>query len=222
MKTKDGRCPLLCLLKSNALSNKTKLEVFDKIVSTFSIPISDEVRNRLEELKNYENKGKQNSNKNKNPDPYPECPYITDILTTEEKSELYNSVINNQLNVFKSLIYGSSGKKAYPIFEEISAPSYKWTALHYAMHYAKWDIIKFIFEYLYQNDLVNIALNMKTKDERCPLLCLLRSNILSSEIKKEIFKKIIMTFHIPISIEVKYELIKRSYDDLLLEINSHF
>ena len=110
------------------------------------------------------------------------------------------------MNVFKSLIYGSWGKIAYPIFEEISAPSYKWTALHYAMHYAKWDIIKFIFEYLYQNDLVNISLNMKTKDGRCPLLCLLKSIELSNKTKLEMFDKIVSTFSIPISDDVRIRL----------------
>ena len=93
--------------------------------------------------------------------------------------------------MFKSLITGSGGKKNYPIFEELSQKQFYWTALHYAMHYGCWDIIKFIFEFLYPLNLVNIALDLKTRDLRCPLLCLLQSNSITREKKKEIFEKII-------------------------------
>ena len=48
LKSKDGRCPLLCLLKSNALKLDIKKDTFDKIISNFSIPISSEVRKELE------------------------------------------------------------------------------------------------------------------------------------------------------------------------------
>ena len=48
LKSADGRCPLLCLLKSNALKLDIKRDTFDKIISNFSIPISSEVRAELE------------------------------------------------------------------------------------------------------------------------------------------------------------------------------
>ena len=132
--------------------------------------------------------------------------------------ELYNSVIKDNLELFKSLIYGSPYKKPYPMFEEVSAKNYYWTPLHYAMHYAKWDIIQFIFQYLFQYNLVNSALNLKTKDSRCPLLCLLKSKDLSVKVKIDTFDRLISTFPIPISNEVKDEIIKRKYDTLIQKV----
>ena len=49
LKSKDGRCPLLCLLKSNALKPDVKRDTFDKIITTFTIPVSEEV---IKELRN--------------------------------------------------------------------------------------------------------------------------------------------------------------------------
>ena len=48
LKSKDGRCPLLCLLKSNAIKLDIKRDIFDKIITNFIIPISNEVRIELE------------------------------------------------------------------------------------------------------------------------------------------------------------------------------
>ena len=96
-------------------------------------------------------------------------------LTTIEKQNFYNSVIDNNLDLFISYLSGNRYRKPYNIFEEVSFPGYKWTVFHYAMHYGKWDIIKYIIEYLSNLNLLEKALNMKTKDNRCPMLCLLRS-----------------------------------------------
>ena len=248
LKSNDGRCPLLCLLKSKDLSPQTKLDVFNKIVTTFSIPSSKEVEKQLEVVKkraqentvtssqtqsqsqaipnyppnyapNYAPNYPPNYAPNYPPNPFPNNNvYVSNVLTTNEKMELYNSVIKDNLELFKSLIYGSPYKKPYPMFEEVSAKNYYWTPLHYAMHYAKWDIIQFIFQYLFQYNLVNSALNLKTKDSRCPLLCLLKSKDLSVKVKIDTFDRLISTFPIPISNEVKDEIIKRKYDTLIQKV----
>ena len=84
------------------------------------------------------------------------------------------------------------------------------------MHYGKWEIIKFMIEYLTGINMIDIALNMKTSDGRCPLLCILRSKDLKLEEKREILSKILLNFNIPINHEVKKELLKRKMEDLLL------
>ena len=244
LKSNDGRCPLLCLLKSKNLSPQTRLDIFNKIVTTFSIPLSKEVEKQLEIIKKRANENTATSSQTQSqsqampnyppnyapnyppnyapnypPNPFPNNNvYVSNVLTTNEKMELYNSVIKDNLDLFKSLIYGSPYKKPYPMFEEVSAKNYYWTPLHYAMHYAKWDIIQFIFEYLFQYNLVNSALNLKTKDSRCPLLCLLRSKALSDKVKIDTFDRLISTFPIPISNEVKDEIIKRKYDTLIQKV----
>ena len=221
IKSNDGRCPLLCLLKSNALFPKIKIEIFNSIISKLNLPISNEVKKILEIKKKEAENEELNENLNKISNPYPDHPYITDTLTINEKLELLNSVKENNLEMFKSLITGSGGKKNYPIFEELSQKKFYWTALHYAMHYGCWDIIKFIFEFLYPLNLVNIALDLKTRDLRCPLLCLLQSNSITREKKKEIFEKIISTFHIHIKDEIIEILLLKKMEDLIKIIYSH-
>ena len=99
--------------------------------------------------------------------------YISDRLSKDEKMNMYNSVINNDLELFKSYIYVTPRRKPYNIFEEISQKGLGWTALHYAMHYGRIKIIEFIIEYLISQNILSIALRLKSKDGRCPLLCLL-------------------------------------------------
>ena len=221
LKSNDGRCPLLCLLKSSALTAEVKLDVFNKIVTTFSIPISDEVKKRLEVEKGKAQANLAQSNNNI-PKPYPDHPYITNFLTKDEKMVFYNAAIKNNLYLFKSLIYGSPNQRPYPIFEEVSAPRFYWTVFHYAMHYGIWDIIKFIFEYLYPLNLVEVALNLKTNDNRCPLLCLLKSNNIKTDIKKDVFNKIISTFPIPVNDEVRKELQKRNFNEILQRLGPSY
>ena len=129
--------------------------------------------------------------------------------------KLYNSTVSGNLDEYKKYIYGINSGKPYSIFEEVSAPGYKWTTFHYAMHYGKWEIIKFIFEYLIDLNLLDKALNIKSKDNICPLLCLLRSKVLNIEEKRIIFSNIIENFDIPFSKEVKEELYNRKMQDLL-------
>ena len=136
---------------------------------------------------------------------------ITNELTKKEKMDFYYSVMDNNVEKFKSYINGTNSGKPYNILEEVSARGYKWTTFHYAMHYGRWNIIKFIFEYLIDLNLLDKALNMKTNDNRCPILCLFKSNNLSPQQKKEIYFKIINTFQIPLSEEVINEAKKKEF-----------
>ena len=215
MKTKDNRCPMLCLLKSKDLTNKEKKELYFKIVNSFQIPINAEVIDEANKRDIYEedeavikNIYKEENNKN---------PYIINELTQKEKNNFYKSIKVGDLNLFKSYLFGNEERKPYNIFEEVSEPGYNWTVFHYAMHYGKWEIIKFIIEYLSENNMIDIALNMKTSDGRCPLLCIIRSEDLKLEEKKDIFIKIILNFNIPINDEVKKELLNKNMEDLLMD-----
>ena len=191
MKTKDNRCPMLCLLRSKDLDKQQKKELYFKIVNTFQIPISDEAIQEATNRHIYDNQS----------DIYGG---LKNELTLEQKMKFYNSVINGNLEEFKNYLNGSGNfGKPFDIFEEVSAPGYKWTVFHYAMHYGKWDIIKYIIEHLNSLYLLEKALKMKSKDNRCPLLCLLKSNALKNEQKKIIFLDILNNFDIPISDEVK-------------------
>ena len=136
---------------------------------------------------------------------------VTSKLSISEKMDLYNAAVEGRVPDFKKLIEVNN----FPILEEVSAKSYGWTPFHYAMHYGKWDIIKYIIEHLNSLYLLEKALKMKSKDNRCPLLCLLKSNALKNEQKKIIFLDILNNFDIPISDEVKEELYKRDMQDVL-------
>ena len=116
---------------------------------------------------------------------------ITNKLSIDEKMIFYNSVINNDLDLFKILLKGNGEiQEPYDIFEEVSASGYNWTVFHYAMHYGKWEIIKYIFEYLIDLNKLDIALKMKTNDKRCPMLCLIKSNFFNIEKKKNYILKL--------------------------------
>ena len=127
--------------------------------------------------------------------------YLTNKLTMNDKMNFYQAVIDGNLEAYKRYVLGSYGT-IYNIFEEVSAPGYGWTTFHYAMHYAKWEIIKFIINYLIKNNKLEIGFRLKSKDGRCPLLCLLKSNALKPEVKRDTFDKIITNFTVPVSDEV--------------------
>ena len=147
--------------------------------------------------------------------------YLTNKLQTTDKMNFYQSVIDGNLDAYKKYVYGTYGQ-VYNIFEEVSAPGYGWTTFHYAMHYAKWNIIKFIIEYLESQNKVEIGFRLKSKDGRCPLLCLLKSNALKADVKRDTFNKIITNFTIPVSDEVKKELTNRGLGDLISKIKNYY
>ena len=137
---------------------------------------------------------------------------VTSKLSISEKMDLYNAAVEGRVSDFKNLIE----VKQFPILEEVSAKNYGWTPFHYAMHYGKWDIIKYIMQYLQNHQQLNLALMLKSSDGRCPLLCLLRSNTVNIEKKKEIFSNILQNFkYIPINEEVMKELKTRGLAYLL-------
>ena len=146
--------------------------------------------------------------------------YLTNRLSMNDKMNFYQAVIDGNLEAYKRYVNGTYGAK-YDIFEEVSAPGYGWTTFHYAMHYAKWDIIKFIINYLINTNKLEIGFRLKSKDGRCPLLCLLKSNALKADVKRDTFEKIITTFTIPVSNEVLKELKNRKYDDLIPKIRPY-
>lgn len=144
--------------------------------------------------------------------------YITNELETNDKMKFYLSIINEDIYNFKSFL----NEKKYNIFEEISTNGKCFTPFHYAMHYGKWNIIKFIIEYLYSHNLIEIGFRLKSKDGRCPLLCLLKSNNLNEKDEKKIFTKILENYIIPVNEEVKSELVKRGFKDLINKIIPYF
>ena len=136
---------------------------------------------------------------------------IVNSLSTSEKKNMHNSVMEGNLPVFKKFILDMK----YPIFEEISAKSYYWTSLHYAMHYGKWNILEFILEYLKNRNLFEKGFKLLSNDGRCPIMCLLKSNSLKSEQKKIILENLLKNYDIPLSADLKKEIHVRNYDDLL-------
>lgn len=148
--------------------------------------------------------------------------YLTNKLSTDDKMRFYQSVIDGNLEAYKRFVQGTQYAQPFNIFEEVSAPGYGWTTFHYAMHYAKWNIIKYIIEYLFNNNKVEIGFKLKSKDGRCPLLCLLKSNALKPDVKRETFSRIISNFTIPVSDEVIKELKNRQLNDLVDKIKTYY
>jgi hypothetical protein len=136
---------------------------------------------------------------------------MTFNLSSSKKKELYNTTIQGDLKEFKKLIID----KKFPLFEEISAKDYYWTSFHYAMHYGHIEIILFIFEYLRDQKILDMALLLFSSDDRCPIMCLLKSNQIDNEKKKNILSKIQSKFKIKMSDPVKDELRRRLMNDLL-------
>ena len=83
LKSKDGRCPLLCLLKSDALKKNNKLDIFKEICSKYSLPINDAVQQRLDAMNKNQGDVKPDPSK---PNPYPDHPLIT--INNERKNEV--------------------------------------------------------------------------------------------------------------------------------------
>ena len=133
--------------------------------------------------------------------------FLTHKLSDKEKMDLYQAAIENKVNDFKNLVIN----KNYPILEEVSAPNFYWTPLHYAMHYGRYDIIQFIMDYYNKTGELNLVMNLESNDQRSPLLCLLKSNVLTNDDKKNIMMKIIdRRYKFSMSEEVKKELRNRN------------
>lgn len=131
-------------------------------------------------------------------------------LSTDEKMLLYNSVVEGNLSTFKSLVYINK----YPIFEEISAHNYFWTSLHYAMHYGQASLIDFILDICKEQNKLDLALNLQSSDNRCPTLCLLRSNSLNEEKKRILLDKVLKKYKFKFSQELFKEARTREMEDI--------
>lgn len=144
---------------------------------------------------------------------------LTYSLPLNQKMELYNAAVEGNLELFKNLIT----VKKYSIFEEVSQHTFLWTSFHYAMHYGKKEIILFCFEFIDKTlNCLNNAVRLTSKDGRCPLLCLLRSNALDSNEKMELLKQI-FTRHknLIVTNNALIEIKQRKFDSIILEaINS--
>jgi hypothetical protein len=140
---------------------------------------------------------------------------MTFNLPVNQKMELYNAAVEGRLPEFKDLVYN----KRYPILEEVSAHNYYWTSLHYAMHYGQVDIIFFILEYLKSNNILELAMKLQSDDGRDPLLCLLRSNSLNVDKKKDIIDKIISKYFFEISNDARKEIRNRDMEGILKKYN---
>lgn len=133
-------------------------------------------------------------------------------MPINQKMELYNMCVEGKIAEFKNLILN----KRYPMLEEVSAHNYYWTPLHYAMHYGQIEIVKFICEQLKQKGYFDSAMRLESNDGRCPILCLLRSNSLGLEKKKEMLIKFLTLYpNVNISNEVKKEVKARDLESFI-------
>ena len=122
---------------------------------------------------------------------------------------LYQTAVKGDLNEFKKLI-----SKGYPLLEEVSAKTFYWTPLHYAMHYGKMEIAFYIMETLREKGLYNKAMALESNDKRTPVLCLLKSNALSSNTKRECFAKLVERFPNNANEHVLKEIKNRNLEDI--------
>ena len=137
--------------------------------------------------------------------------YLTSLLNSSQKKDLYNSVSEGNLEKFMSLIKD----KKYNILEEISASSYYWTSFHYAMHYGQLGISLFIIEFYNKINELNEVMRLESNDGRCPIMCLLKSNALNTVNKKAYLEKIFGKYKFFISNEIKRELKNRDFDYMI-------
>lgn len=141
---------------------------------------------------------------------------VTFSLPVNKKMELYNAAVEGRLNDFKSLIINQK----FPLLEEVSAHNYFWTPLHYAMHYGKIDIVFFILDSLKEQGKLDLVMKLQSNDNRCPILCLLKSNHLHYDIKKDYLERILNRYSFDISPEVTKEIKNRNFDHLLKQYRS--
>lgn len=143
--------------------------------------------------------------------------FITCGLGVNQKMELYNAAVEGKLSVFCGLL-----NKGYPMFEEVSAKNYYWTPLHYAMHYGKWEIARFILDEMQKKgDLQNI-MRLTTVDNRCPVLCFLKSNALSYDVKKSILENTLERYNFDLSPEVMKEIRNRNLENSVAKFRRGF
>ena len=139
---------------------------------------------------------------------------LTYSLNPKQKLEMYHATIDGNISQFRILIE----ELKYPIFEEISTKGFYWSSIHYAMYYGKLKMIEYILKYAEKKNLLNIVMKCKTEDNRCPLLCLIRSNSVYSKEKNDILGSIITSFPINISEYIINESQKSNISECIVEI----
>jgi hypothetical protein len=170
----------------------------------------DELKSELENLKLNGNKSKIQGAENLTKEEIREK-LMTFTLNVQQKMQLYTCAVEGKLSELKDLVIN----KKYSILEEVSAHPFYWTPLHYAMHYGQAEILFFILDNLSSLHSLDMVMKLQSNDGRCPLLCLLRSNSLSLEKKKDIISKILSKYEFTISPEVRNEMRNRDMESLL-------
>lgn len=136
---------------------------------------------------------------------------ITFDLEEKKKMEIYNAVVKGDVENFKFMVLNLK----YPYLEEISTHKEYWTSLHYAMHYGQLPVITFILEIANEQNKLEQVMRLESKDGRCPLLCMLKSNFLSDKLKEKIVDNIFTKFSFSVSTVVKKELHLRDMNNIL-------
>ena len=134
---------------------------------------------------------------------------ITNKLDVNSKMILYQAAVKGELSDFKKLI-----NRGYPLLEEVSAAKFYWTPLHYAMHYGKMEIAFYIMEELKKKGLYNKAMSLESNDKRTPVLCLLKSNALSTGNKADCFRRLVERYPIICNEQVIKEIRNRNLEDI--------
>lgn len=130
---------------------------------------------------------------------------VTNLLKPNEKLEIYNATIEGDIIKFKKVMLTYN----FPFFEEISQIGFKWTAIHYSFHFGLFDIIKYICSHLNEKKLLNSALLLKSKDGRCPLLCLLKSNNIKIDEKTKILNYMMDNYNLKLDENILEEAKRR-------------
>lgn len=135
---------------------------------------------------------------------------ITNNLDVNSKMILYQTAVKGDVNEFRRLI----NNKGYSMLEEVSAKNFFWTPLHYAMHYGKMEIAFYIMDELKKKGLYNKAMSLESNDKRTPVLCLLKSNALSSGNKAECFRRLVERYPIIVNEAVLKEIRNRNLEEI--------
>jgi len=201
LRSDDKRCPVLCLLKSNAIQTTTKKEIINKLIEFFpelyfsQAAINECVNKNIDggvvkKIKHLQEKLKLDKAnidvefKSLKSEEVREK-LINNTLPYEKKTSIYKAITDNNVALFQSLV-----KSDDIVFEELSSKGYFWTSLHYAMHFGKEEIIMYIFKLLDDSKMLNLAMKLKSNDNRSPITCLVKSNTIESQQKIQLLSKI--------------------------------
>lgn len=137
--------------------------------------------------------------------------FLTKILTSTEKMELYDSGVKGDLEKLKDVLE----KKKYNLLEECSAAGYYWTSLHYACHYGHLNIIEFYVDYFKFNPHKIEIFNIQSNLGMTPLMIAIVNgpNI-------EDRKKIILTLFVANDL-IDYKLCNNKGEDIFSMCKKH-